>query len=545
MLQILIDGFEQFQQSFQTTFSVPWWLVLLLLSTVFLLWELLQYIRTPEWEAKWRKQILRKVKTMTDTAFVANKETLWTWPSRKRLALAQSYVGRMPVNKLKKVKGIGSVLLGRIQELGIEILADADERLLKIIRIGPIIYQNVTQHIWGLVQEADGQIDSGRLRYTDPEVERTFNEEKRRLLERQDLLDKDIKELIRYEESVRNYERNKLTITIRERFALVKKNLRSTFLSNEHTPRFFLLLGFTIVLFYSLPLWLLILGGSVRNNVGYLCAWSGFIGTCIMLVSYFGLSKMELNLGLRDPDPREFQEQRLQFQALQLSDHLNIAPPEVRIINERSYNAFAQGTSKTKSRVCFYSALVRDFKEPEIEGILGHELSHLYHNDCRLSVTYNHIVTIFNFLQIIFFSIGMVCFRIGTVPVKRRRKGGGGEAFIQLGFLVSGLFLLLCYLSLYGARITACILQFALSRQAEYRADQSSAALIGKQKMIAALEHLKESPEPKSIFPRLRSSLTVDPVSQMKNTARFMESIFATHPPLGKRIRALEAAGIS
>jgi Zn-dependent protease with chaperone function len=220
-------------------------------------------------------------------------------------------------------------------------------------------------------------------------------------------------------------------------------------------------------------------------------------------------------------------------------------PAEVRIINERSYNAFAQGTSKTKSRVCFYSALVRDFKEPEIEGILGHELSHLYHNDCRLSVTYNHIVTIFNFLQIIFFSIGMVCFRIGTVPVKRRRKGGGGEAFIQLGFLVSGLFLLLCYLSLYGARITACILQFALSRQAEYRADQSSAALIGKQKMIAALEHLKESPEPKSIFPRLRSSLTVDPVSQMKNTARFMESIFATHPPLGKRIRALEAAGIS
>ena len=546
MLSILIDGFERFQQTFQGIFHWPWWLVLLSLAAIFFLWEFWQHIRTPEWETKWRRKILSKVRTMTDEAFEANKETLRTWPSRKRLALAQSFVGKMPVVKLKKVKGIGPVLLRRIQELGIDTLAGADERLLNIMRIGPIIYQSIIQYIWDLVQEADRQIDSGKLRYTDPEVEQVFDEEKRRLLERQDLLTKDVTELIRYEEEVRKYEKSNATITLKERLSMAEGNFRSTFLSREHTPRFIILLGLTVLLFYSLPLWLLIVGGSLGNNVGYLCAWSGFIGTCIMLVSYFGLSKIGLNLGLRDPDPREFQEQRLQFQALQLSDRLNVSAPVMRIENEKGYNAWAGGTSRTKSLVCFHSALVKDFTEPEIEGVLAHELSHLHFNDCRLSTTYNHVITVFTVLQNIALSIGTVCFSVGFVSGSARgKKGSGGGALIGLGFLAAGLFFMLCYFSLYGARFTARILQFALSRTAEYRADLSSAKLLGKQKMIAALDHLSRGPEPTRVYPLVRSSLTVDPSQQMRNATGFAESIFATHPPLKKRIEALKAARVA
>lgn len=547
-------GLQSFASSFRSRFALPWWLAVCLLVLLLVLWELRDSIRTPEWEASWRRRMLGAVKAMTDESYEVNKQSLLTWPERRQAALARSYVLRKSVNELKKVSGIGPVLLGRIREAGLSTLGDVDDRLLDITGIGPITYGSVLDYIDGILGEAMDELKTGSLNYSNRQVEQEFEEEKRRLLQRQDLLKRDLDEIVKYEESVRAYERKAATVSLQQRFELAKEGLRAALLDREHTPRLVLLFSLTAVLFYCTPLWLLIFGPRLAQEAGLLSGWSGLVGITTLLVSYFVLSKGRLNLGLQGPDPQNFGEQRLQFQALRLADRLGVTPPQVWVRRDRSYNAWASGTSRQRSLVCFHSSLVKDFSEEEVEGILGHELQHLHHNDCRLGVTYDSVVSVFTALQSAAYIAGVMCFAMGSSATgsriargrrRPREDAAGCAAVFSLAVLGLGILFMVAYATLFVARFTARALGFAVSREAEYRADRGSAELVGKEKIISALEHLERSPSPQSIFPQVRSRLIADPARQMQNATGLMESIFATHPPLEKRIAALRAMKIT
>lgn len=199
------------------------------------------------------------------------------------------------------------------------------------------------------------------------------------------------------------------------------------------------------------------------------------------------------------------------------ADKVGIQMPEVAIFDSPEVNAFATGMTKNSSLVAVSTGLLSGMTQDEIEAVLAHEISHIANGDM---VTLTLIQGVVNTFVMFFSRI------IGNIVDKAifKTKNGNGPAFF-VTMIIAEMVL----------GVLASIIVMWFSRQREFRADLGSANLASSQKMIAALERLKNAHEP-SVLPKQMAAFGISSFGGMSQ-------LFASHPSLDDRIAALKVRG--
>lgn len=196
--------------------------------------------------------------------------------------------------------------------------------------------------------------------------------------------------------------------------------------------------------------------------------------------------------------------------------------PKVHIIEDPALNAFASGLSEKSYTVTLTRGIIDKLTDEELEGVIAHELMHIRNRDVRLLVITIIFVGIFSFaVQILFRSM---LYGSG----RRNRKDNKGM-IIALIIAVVAYFL-------------ALIFRFGLSRKREYMADAGAAEMTrNPQALASALRKISGNYEIKSVKNDDMKEMFIQ--NHPDSSSGFMgglEGLFATHPPIEKRIKVLE-----
>ena len=254
------------------------------------------------------------------------------------------------------------------------------------------------------------------------------------------------------------------------------------------------------------------IAGNSTSGILIMALLFGFAGS---LISLF-LSK---TMALRSVDgevitqPRNQTEHWLMDTVARQAQLAGIPMPEVAIYHSPDVNAFATGATKSNSLVAVSTGLLNNMTEAEAEAVLAHEISHIANGDMVTMALLQGVLNTF----VIFLS------RIIATAVASSRNNNGEETrSSSLYFLVS-----MVLEMVFG--VLASIIAMWFSRYREFRADAGSASLVGKEKMIMALQRLQQLHEPQN----LEASLNAFMINGKRS------ELFMSHPPLEKRIEAL------
>lgn len=203
-----------------------------------------------------------------------------------------------------------------------------------------------------------------------------------------------------------------------------------------------------------------------------------------------------------------------------------IPMPRVYVVDDPSLNAFATGSSPKNAAVAATTGLLAIMNREELEGVIGHEVSHIRNYDIRISTIAVALASAVTLIS----SIGgrMMWFGGGR---NRRSNDSEGGGYVQIILLIFSI------LAIVLAPLAASLVQLAISRQREYLADASSVELTrNPQGMIKALRKLEQSQPMAHPVDDASAALYInDP--QKKSS---LQHLFYTHPPLADRIKRLE-----
>jgi heat shock protein HtpX len=285
--------------------------------------------------------------------------------------------------------------------------------------------------------------------------------------------------------------------------------------------RVFLFVVTNLAVLLVLSIVVRLLGVGDPQQLGGLLAMSAVFGMggafISLLISKWSAKRMT---GCRVIDqPQNDTEQWLSNTVANLARAAGVGMPEVAIFDSPQPNAFATGPRRDSSLVAVSTGLLHSMGKDEIEGVLGHELTHVSNGDM---VTLTLIQGVLNTF-VIFLSrvLGSVVDRAVFGDRERGRSGG-------IGYFVSVIALQI----LFG--ILASMIVFAFSRGREFRADAGGARLAGRENMIRALERLKAS-QPQPLPQQLQAfGIAGDAMTRFGR-------LFLTHPPLDERIERLRS----
>lgn len=255
-------------------------------------------------------------------------------------------------------------------------------------------------------------------------------------------------------------------------------------------------------------------GGSTAGIL-VMSAVFGFAGS---LISLFLSKTMALrSVGAEIiTTPRTQAEQWLFNTVQRQAQQANIPMPDIAIYHSADVNAFATGATKSNSLVAVSTGLLNNMTEAEAEAVVAHEISHIANGDMVTMTLLQGVLNTF----VLFLS------RIISTAASSSRDENGNSSQNALVFWVVDIVLQMVF------GVIATMIAMWFSRYREFRADAGSAQLVGKEKMIAALERLQRIHEPQ----QLEGSLA----AFMINAPRTKE-LFMSHPPLEKRIEALRS----
>ena len=255
-------------------------------------------------------------------------------------------------------------------------------------------------------------------------------------------------------------------------------------------------------------------GGSTAGIL-VMSAVFGFAGS---LISLFLSKTMALrSVGAEIiTTPRTQAEQWLFNTVQRQAQQANIPMPDIAIYHSADVNAFETGETKSNSLVAVSTGLLNNMTEAEAEAVVAHEISHIANGDMVTMTLLQGVLNTF----VLFLS------RIISTAASSSRDENGNSSQNALVFWVVDIVLQMVF------GVIATMIAMWFSRYREFRADAGSAQLVGKEKMIAALERLQRIHEPQ----QLEGSLA----AFMINAPRTKE-LFMSHPPLEKRIEALRS----
>jgi heat shock protein HtpX len=203
---------------------------------------------------------------------------------------------------------------------------------------------------------------------------------------------------------------------------------------------------------------------------------------------------------------------------------IGMTMPQINIIEDDSLNAFASGLDEKTYSVSLSRGIINKLDDHELEAVIAHELTHIRNRDVRLLIISIVFVGIFAFLsEALFRSL-----RFGSLG--RGKKGSAGAA-VLIGIV----------LALIGYLI-ASLFRFALSRKREFLADAGSAELTHNPRALAsALRKISVDPTIEAVERKDVAQMFIqNPQIGNKKFTMSVSSLFATHPPIEKRIEILE-----
>jgi heat shock protein HtpX len=258
-------------------------------------------------------------------------------------------------------------------------------------------------------------------------------------------------------------------------------------------------------------------GISTRGSGGLLlmAAVFGFGGSIISLLMSKWMAKRSYGVQVIE-QPRSEIEYWLFNTVQRQAQQTGIGMPEVGIYDSPDMNAFATGANRNKALVAVSSGLLYNMSRDEAEAVLAHEISHVANGDMVTLTLIQGVVNTF----VIYIS------RVLAGIVSNFMRSDDEESSATGGiayFAISMVFELI-----FGILASTIVMWF--SRQREFRADAGSAKLVGKDKMIAALERLARGHD---------SQLDGSMMAFGINGKTAMTELFMSHPPLEKRIQAL------
>jgi len=202
-----------------------------------------------------------------------------------------------------------------------------------------------------------------------------------------------------------------------------------------------------------------------------------------------------------------------------------ITMPDLRVIETGARNAYASGLKQGQYSITVTRGLMETLERDEIEAVLAHELSHIRHNDVRLlviSVIFAGIISVVAEIM----ARGRLHGSLNRVGGARRGKGGNAIVIVLIGVAIVAV-----------AYALAVVIRFALSRRREFMADAGAVELTkNPDAMIRALQKISADPKIEKAPREVREMFLYDHETGFAG-------LFATHPPIDKRIAALVEYG--
>ena len=285
--------------------------------------------------------------------------------------------------------------------------------------------------------------------------------------------------------------------------------------------RMFLFMAVNVLILVTLSFTLNILGVrpyitshglDFRMLMAFCLVW-GMGGAFISLALSRVIAKWIMGVTIIGPSEARGGAAELVAMVHRLAQAAGLPAPEVGIYESPEVNAFATGPTRNRALVAVSTGLLDSMDRTAIEGVLGHEISHIANGDMVTMTLVQGVVNAF-----VMFLARVVGFLVSQNVRESQRH--------WVNMLV--VLVLEVVLSLLGMMVVTYF-----SRAREYRADAGSAALAGRDKMIAALESLRRNYGPFDARQRAMATLKIS-----GHSGGFW-ALMSTHPPLEERIAAL------
>jgi heat shock protein HtpX len=243
----------------------------------------------------------------------------------------------------------------------------------------------------------------------------------------------------------------------------------------------------------------------------------------IFITYSFSVQSVVAAAAARPANPENREEKLLIYKVEEMSLAAGLPTPKVYVQDSRDINAFATGHKPDDAIICATTGALQQLNSEELEGVIGHEMSHIMNRDILvMTVTVGVVGAIALLAEI---ALRMLFWSGGGRSNDRRGSGGAIILIIAIIFIIL-------------APIFSRLTYLAISRRREYLADADGAYLTRNPEGLAkALEKIKADlpDDPKG-------SKTVAPLyiaNPFKRALR--DSIWSTHPPLDERIRRLRS----
>ncbi len=240
-----------------------------------------------------------------------------------------------------------------------------------------------------------------------------------------------------------------------------------------------------------------------------------------------------------DPDTRNAKERQLMNVVEEMAIASGTPVPEVYILKgEMGLNAFAAGHSPNDAAVAVTQGLLDNLTREELQGVVAHEFSHILNGDMRLNVRLIGILFGILAIAVIGRSLLRVMFYSGMRGNSRRGgKEGGGAALVLLLIAAGFAIMAIGYIGVFFGRL----IQSAVSRQREFLADSAAVQFTRNPDGIAnALKRIGSTVGgSRMASAHAEETAHLFFASGLKGLNN-LSSLFATHPPLDVRIRALQ-----
>jgi heat shock protein HtpX len=274
-----------------------------------------------------------------------------------------------------------------------------------------------------------------------------------------------------------------------------------------------------------------ILTNAFGYYMGYQPGGFGFFGMALIVsgvssfVGYYYSDK--IILGISGARKATVQEDKLFTQVVEnLCIGAGLPKPMLYVIDDPSPNAFATGRDPKHAIICATSGLLAKLNRSEMEGVFGHELTHIKNFDTRLMAVVAVMVGLVALL-------GDWFLRVTWLGGRRSRdEGEVGAIFLVLGIVFAIL-----------SPIVGTLIQLAISRRREFIADAGSVEITRQpEDLISALEKISADPTPMRNANKATAHLYIENPFKKDGHGKvaWFSGLFDTHPPTPERIKALQ-----
>ncbi len=203
--------------------------------------------------------------------------------------------------------------------------------------------------------------------------------------------------------------------------------------------------------------------------------------------------------------------------------------PKVNVIEDDSLNAFASGINERTYTVTLSRGIINKLDDAELEGVIAHELTHIRNRDVRLLIV--SIVFVGIFAMIAEIAMRTLWYSGGRVRSRNSKDNGGAIVIVILVAVLAAIGFLF-----------ASLMRFAISRKREYMADAGAAEMTkNPQALASALRKISGDPDIEAVTREDVAQLFIEhPGKQASGFFSSFNGLFATHPPIKKRIEVLE-----